>query len=174
MRLRCEVRYSDKRSSSGRIVNGRIALHIGSRLPLQVQRLHIEQLTEKLSERVERLLKVILPSDGPIVSDSAELERLADSINDKHFRLSFSGVSFKGQAARWGSCSLKTRRIYLSDRLKGAPLELVEYVLVHEFAHLLRPDHSPEFWSHVKRVCPDYANRRKQLEAWDLVRCLSL
>ena len=49
------------------------------------------------------------------------------------------------QAKRWGSCSSHDRTIRLSDRLHGMPQWVVDYVLLHELAHLIEPNHGPVF-----------------------------
>jgi predicted metal-dependent hydrolase len=64
---------------------------------------------------------------------------------------------------RWGSCSSKGT-LALSWRLAMAPVEIIEYVIVHELAHLRHPDHSRAFWQLVARVLPDYAQRRTWLK----------
>ncbi|MFJ1752260.1 M48 family metallopeptidase [Kitasatospora sp. NPDC088134] len=51
------------------------------------------------------------------------------------------------QNSRWGSCTPSERTIRLSHRLQGMPAYVVDYVLLHELAHLLVPDHGPGFWS---------------------------
>lgn len=53
------------------------------------------------------------------------------------------------QASRWGSCTPGDRTIRLSHRLQGRPGWVVDYVLVHELAHLVEAAHSPRFWSLV-------------------------
>ena len=55
------------------------------------------------------------------------------------------------QSARWGSCTPGDRTIRLSDRLQQMPGWVVDYVLVHELAHLLESGHTPEFWAWVDR-----------------------
>lgn len=55
------------------------------------------------------------------------------------------------QRSRWGSCTPADATIRLSTRLRGMPEWVIDYVLVHELAHLLEPDHSPEFWALVDR-----------------------
>src|SRR6476620_10101286 len=55
------------------------------------------------------------------------------------------------QNARWGSCTPGDRTIRLSDRLQQMPGWVVDYVLVHELAHLLEAGHTPEFWAWVDR-----------------------
>ncbi|MBP0449524.1 MULTISPECIES: M48 family metallopeptidase [unclassified Kitasatospora] len=51
------------------------------------------------------------------------------------------------QNSRWGSCTPSERTIRLSHRLQGMPEYVVDYVLLHELAHLLVPDHGPSFWA---------------------------
>ncbi|WP_377269492.1 M48 family metallopeptidase [Peterkaempfera sp. SMS 1(5)a] len=51
------------------------------------------------------------------------------------------------QNTRWGSCTPAERSIRLSHRLQGMPEYVVDYVLLHELAHLLAPDHGPRFWA---------------------------
>lgn len=55
------------------------------------------------------------------------------------------------QRARWASCTPSEATIRVSDRLKGVPPWVLDYVLVHELVHLLIPDHSDEFWALVDR-----------------------
>ncbi len=50
------------------------------------------------------------------------------------------------QAQRWGSCTPSTGTIRLSHRLQTMPAWVVDYVLVHELAHLVEPSHSAQFW----------------------------
>ena len=65
---------------------------------------------------------------------------------------------FKEQKRRWGSCSRKGN-IYLNWRLMMAPLPIIEYVLIHELAHLVHFNHSKSFWSLVETLDPNYRER---------------
>ncbi len=53
--------------------------------------------------------------------------------------------------SRWGSCTPSTSRVRVSTRLAAFPDWVIEYVIVHELAHLAHADHSPEFWRLVHR-----------------------
>lgn len=55
------------------------------------------------------------------------------------------------QTQRWGSCTPEQRTIRLSDRMAGFPDWVVDYVIVHELAHLAELAHSKRFWSLVER-----------------------
>lgn len=63
---------------------------------------------------------------------------------------------------RWGSCGANGR-LNFAWRLAMAPLELIEYVVVHELCHLKRRDHSAAFWAQVAVLLPDYPARRNRL-----------
>lgn len=77
--------------------------------------------------------------------------------------ISYSSVSVSSARTRWGSCSGKNAIRY-SFRLLYAPKDVIEYVVVHELAHVKYKNHSKLFWREVERLCPDYKNRRKWLK----------
>ena len=64
---------------------------------------------------------------------------------------------------RWGVCVPAKRQITFSLRLAENPRAAVEYVVLHEYAHFVRADHSPAFWAVVARYMPDYKARRRLL-----------
>lgn len=64
---------------------------------------------------------------------------------------------------RWGSCTPKNN-LNFNWRLIKAPIRVIEYVIVHELAHLLEPNHSRRFWQIVKTQIPDYARAKEWLK----------
>ncbi len=63
-----------------------------------------------------------------------------------------SSVRWVGNmTTRWGSCTPSSREIRLSDRLQTMPTWVLDYVLLHELAHLIEPSHDTRFWSLVDR-----------------------
>jgi hypothetical protein len=64
---------------------------------------------------------------------------------------------------RWGSCTHKGG-LSFSWRLIQAPPEIVDYVVVHELVHISQPDHSKKFWAKVRKIMPDYEQRRNWLK----------
>lgn len=58
-------------------------------------------------------------------------------------------------STRWGSCS-SAKNLCFSWRLILAPPEILDYLVVHEMAHLRHMDHSPHFWALVARYCADF------------------
>ena len=78
-----------------------------------------------------------------------------------------SEIKLSSARTRWGSCT--TRGIVrLNWQLIKMPLHLVDYVVVHELAHLREMNHSAAFWKVVESQCPDYAKRRGELRKWGL------
>ena len=71
-------------------------------------------------------------------------------------------VLIRNQRKRWGSCS-SDGSIRLNWRIIMAEPALIDYVVVHELAHLAVMDHSPRFWKQVEHALPDYRARRKRL-----------
>jgi predicted metal-dependent hydrolase len=71
-------------------------------------------------------------------------------------------VRISSAKTRWGSCS-SSGSLSFTWRLVMAPLEVVDYVVVHELAHLRVKNHSAKFWKLVESICPDYKSHRKWL-----------
>jgi len=84
--------------------------------------------------------------------------------------------------SKWGHCQYKhTKSIFnlnknslpkdvnlaFNVKLTQFPVEIVDYVLVHELAHIFQPNHSKDFWSVVEKAYPDYKASRKWLKAQD-------
>ena len=67
--------------------------------------------------------------------------------------------------ARWGSCRPKTAVITLNTRLAFYPTAYIDYVIMHEFTHFLHGNHSSAFWDALAERMPDWAERRKELNA---------
>jgi hypothetical protein len=65
---------------------------------------------------------------------------------------------------QWGSCTTRGT-VRLNEQLIRLPLKLVDYVVVHELAHLREMNHSAAFWEVVKGACPNYARLRRELKS---------
>lgn len=73
-----------------------------------------------------------------------------------------SGLSFRCQKTRWGSCS-SLGHISFNWKLVFAPEPVIDYVVVHELAHLVHADHSKAFWDLVKKHDPECLRHRRWL-----------
>jgi len=73
-----------------------------------------------------------------------------------------AGLTVQDLGFRWGSCG-KAGRLFFHWRTILLPPRVVEYVIVHELAHLHEPHHTPAFWARVERAMPDFAERKRWL-----------
>ncbi|MGI6153741.1 MAG: M48 family metallopeptidase [Christensenellaceae bacterium] len=72
-------------------------------------------------------------------------------------------ISVRKMKSMWGSCSYNKKTIRLNYYLMCAPEECVEYVVLHELAHLIYPNHGGRFKSFLTKYMPDWKARKKQL-----------
>jgi len=75
--------------------------------------------------------------------------------------LSYRSISIRDQKTRWGSCSSRGT-LSFNWRLVMAPPAIMEYVVIHELAHLKQPNHSKAFWQFTGQFYPEY----KKARAW--------
>lgn len=64
---------------------------------------------------------------------------------------------------RWGVCNKKSNTITINSELIKYDIEKLDYVIIHEFSHLIHFNHSKDFWSLVSKYCPRYKEIRKEL-----------
>lgn len=74
-----------------------------------------------------------------------------------------SAFALSSATTRWGSCS-SSGTIRLNWRLIHFPLDVIDYVVIHELAHLREMNHSPRFWAVVESVMPSYRLARETLK----------
>ncbi|BCJ60410.1 metal-dependent hydrolase [Micromonospora endophytica] len=109
------------------------------------------------SEWVDRMLARLAAREGRLTrSDAGLLDRAARLIKlyltdygDQAVPASVRWVT--NQNGRWGSCTPADRSIRLSQRLQDMPDWVLDYVLMHELAHLIVPSHNAQFWALVGR-----------------------
>ena len=80
----------------------------------------------------------------------------------RQYGFQYTKIGITSARTRWGSCSA-SGSLNFSWRLILAPLEAVDYVVVHELVHTVFHNHSKQFWKMVGEVMPDYSERRKWL-----------
>jgi hypothetical protein len=90
------------------------------------------------------------------------VERLVSQHGPKH-QLFPRSISIKQQKSRWGSCGIHND-IAINWLLALAPIEILEYVVVHELCHIKEKNHSQQFWALVGHHLPDYRQSRKWLK----------
>ncbi len=115
-------------------------------LPARLPRTERQAMVDQLVGRVLRHRPNVAASDAELASRAAELgDRYLGGVRAASVRWS------PQQRRRWGSCSLETREIRISELLRPAPPWVVDAVLVHELAHLVEHGHGREFRALVGR-----------------------
>ena len=164
------VIYSSRRMLSLCIKDGSLIV----RAPYGTSEKKIVEIIEKHSSWIEKHLK---RSEEKISREAAltnenivELKKLAKNILKvktayyaEIMGLKYGRITITSAKTRFGSCSSKGN-LSFSYRLMLYPEAAIDYVVVHELAHLLEMNHSPAFYKIIERVLPDYKERRKLLK----------
>lgn len=138
----------DQRSSA-RMRDG----HIYLRLPAQTTRASAVSLVSRV------LAKKYLPY----------FDQKVRKFNDTFFQKEVRSVRLKYNSSNWGSCSSQGN-INLSTRLLLTPVDVQDYIIVHELSHLIEMNHSPRFWQVVESVMPNYAVQERWLKEHGALR----
>lgn len=82
----------------------------------------------------------------------------------ERYHVPYPQLKIRCMTSRWGSCQPVKGIVTLNSRLIGAPRSCIEYVVLHEFAHFIHPNHSKAFYAFVAQYMPDWKERKKALE----------
>lgn len=137
--LPIEIVYSTRRRKTvqASIVDGVIRVQA----PARISHAELESTVATLVERLERRHR----------ADRVDLDARARQLARRFGLPQPTSVSWAEQRSRWGSCTPSTGEIRISTRLAPWPPWVLDYVLVHELAHLVEFDHSPAFHALVDR-----------------------
>lgn len=167
----CEIKYLKRKNVSITVKNGRLII----KAPIGTSRSTIEKIVHKHYEWIQNRMK-----------RDEEKRRLESSLTDEDIKklkkrakeiltektayyaaimgLSYAKVKINSAKTRFGSCS-SNGNINYSYRLILYPERAIDYVVVHELAHLREMNHSDNFYKVVAEVLPDYKARRELLKA---------
>ncbi len=138
-------------------------------IPASLSRAEEVEWVATMVARLEKSERRSKPSDG-------DLLQRANALNDRYLGGLAAADSVRwveNQKSRWGSCTPGDRAIRLSVRLQGMPSWVIDYVLVHELAHLLESGHDPKFWAWVDRY-PHAEKAKGYLLGWSSAARLEL
>ncbi len=161
------------RPKAKEFVNGESFLYLGENYKLNI----VNDIVGDVELKENLLLsqeKASCAKDVVIKWYKSEAERKIKERCEWYSRLAgYKPLSIKISDAqkRWGSCG-HGRTVNFSWRLIMAPMEIIDYVVVHELVHLEQRDHSRLFWDKVKSIQPDFKRRRTWLR--DNGRTLSI
>ena len=135
-----EVRRSTKRRKTveARLVDGTLRVAIPASMT-KSEEAHWVNVMRRRFERRSDTGEIDLPARADSLAARYELPVPSEIVWSSR------------QSTRWGSCSVDTGRVRISDRLAGFPSWVIDYVIVHELAHLLEAGHNDRFWGIVNR-----------------------
>lgn len=141
-----EVIRSDRRTrtASARLVEGKVIVRVPTGVPSEEERRMVESLVDRVLKAERRRNHKKLP----------DLKGRAADLNRAYFggKLKVHEIKWvTNQDKRYGSCTPSTGTIRISDRVAALPTWVLDYVLVHELAHLVEGNHSAAFWKLVSR-----------------------
>ncbi|USH00626.1 M48 family metallopeptidase [Thermococcus argininiproducens] len=109
---------------------------------------------EKLEKTLRKELKILIT---PIVHDKSE-----------YLGVKPKKIFIRKQKTRWGSCSPRGN-LNFNLAMLALPLELIDYLVTHETAHLIEMNHSKRFWKLVSHFHPDWRRKRRELKEWWII-----
>lgn len=128
--------------SDNSLVNGEQLLFLGNSCKLDVA--NVKNIKKWYVEQAQKLIK----------------ERV--ELYSQMTGIPYKSVKISNARRRWGSCGPKGS-LNFSWRLVMAPMHVIDYVVVHELAHIVVKNHSKVFWLKVRSIMTDYEGRRKWL-----------
>ena len=170
MKHNYELIRSDRKTLGLRVKDGRVIV----RAPRRVTKEQIERFVREHEDWIEKALSRQAAKQAahpePTAAERAEYIRLAKEILPKRtaywaerMGLYPTQIRITSAQRRFGSCSSEGHICY-SWRLMQYPPEAIDYVVVHELAHLKHMNHSPAFHALVARYLPDHKARRALLK----------
>jgi len=149
-------------------IPGEKFLYLGESYPLEIRESDHREPSLKLS-----FGKFILGQDH--IEEARDLfvrwykgeakETIARRVDYYSHRMHLSpkGIRITSAQSRWGSCS-RDNRLSFSWRMIMAPLNVIDYILIHELAHIKEKNHSGRFWNYMESFLPDYRKHRLWLK----------
>ncbi len=160
-----EMRVTPPVVRQKRFVNGEFFYYLGQRYPLQFSKRVKPPLlfngSFSLAESAHIGARQVFKEWYREQCREVVTERAA--LHARRLNLHYHRIRITSAQTRWGSCSSKGN-LNFSWRLVMAPLEVIDYIVVHELCHLKEPNHSKKYWHRVAMAMPDYRIHRKWLK----------
>lgn len=122
-----------------------------------------ENASDDQIAKKEQLLAIIFECHRSLVIPRFSALTMTDE--QRRFVTSPTAIRIHPMKTRWGSCNVKKGTLNFNLYLIDQPLECIEYVVMHEFAHFIQPDHSPAYHALMTTLMPDWKARKAKLNA---------
>lgn len=164
------LNYRIKKSSKAKRVsiridqNRQVTLTMPARFPEYLAKQFIDQKQAWIEDKLSTIPDNIYTQEHYKQHKEKARKIISARVQDwaQIMGLSYNRLSIRHTNTRWGSCSSK-RNLNFSYKLIFLDPELMDYVIIHELAHLVEMNHSKRFWNIVATYCPDYSDYRDKL-----------
>lgn len=169
----------DERFKDRKYVNGEIFYYLGKEYELKIIKdkniennknyCHIDIEEKNLiittNNNDSEYIKNELKKWYKIESEKIVIERLEVLKKEKPMmnKLTPNIIKIKEQKKRWGSCTSR-KTIYINSKISMARVDAIDYILVHEFCHLIHMNHSKDFYNLVEKILPSFRESEKWLK----------
>ena len=170
-----EVKKKNSNIVQREYVNGEKLLYLGKEYTLEV----VERSSNRAEVRMQDDKIIVYITHGLLGEQRKQTikkilekwyrKRFSEIVNEKTEQYSVKlnvtprKVFIKDQKTRWGSCSVKGN-VNFNWRLVMAPVEIIDYVVIHELCHLKVMNHSKTFWALVESMLPSFKDNRRWLK----------
>ena len=168
--LKYKLTYKNVKNINLRIkADGTINVSASKRVPQAIIDEFVISKSEFIFKALERFKNVLTsPKKQYFTEDDVKLVilNLCDKVYP-YFQargVNRPQIKFRKMVSCWGNCNSSKGIITFSTNLIFAPIECIEYVVQHEFTHLLQPNHSDKFYIELSKICPDWKELRKNLK----------
>jgi predicted metal-dependent hydrolase len=160
-----QARARQARILPKRYVSGEEFLYLGQPYPLEIRD---AQRPSLVFNGGFRLARAALPGAAGVFERwyrRRALRVLSERVEwyARAYGFEHNGIRITSARKQWGSCGPRGD-LRFAWRLVMAPLAVIDYVVVHELAHLRHKNHGKRFWGKVRSILPDYSQRKEWLE----------
>lgn len=160
--METQIRYVTGRTARARIRGGQLVVTMPRHWPRTEQEATLAKFKRWAQKQTLSLTQLPPPESTQPVSLDTLVETVA-RINRDTLNVTYHGVRIgRSRYTRLAQVNLKTRVLTFSRyAIDGLPERALRYLILHELAHLIVPNHSAKFWALVERFEPDYRNQRQ-------------
>lgn len=147
------------------------------KVPLQTTNAQIQEFLRQKSDWIEKHFQKVQEHQKQMsqiksltIEEIHELAKQALEVIPKRVAyftplvgVTYGRITIRNQKSRWGSCSSKGN-LNFNCLLMLTPMDVLDYVVVHELCHRKEMNHSPKFWAEVRKVLPDYEKQKLWLK----------
>ena len=162
---RKQAKVREEAVVSHRYVDGETFWYLGNKIPLCIvptgKPVLVMDSSFKLTKSAQAKGESVFTAWYRERARTVLTERVEFFVHEHGFEI--GKIRITSARTRWGSCSSKNA-LSFTWRLVMVPLDVIDYVVVHELCHLKEMNHSRAFWAQVEAILPDYKRRRKWLK----------